>query len=255
MPDPTSLQVLLRRVVDAAVDELASATDRRADGERKGQYALDLLVDGPLVQSLLDAGLGVLSEEAGVMHADRSLVAVVDPVDGSTNASRGIPWYNTSICVVDDDGPLVSIVENHVTRERFEAIRGQGARRNSVLVKPVRAPELSQAVVAINGVPPRSMPWAQFRSLGASALDISYVAVGALDGYIDFDHEAHGVWDYLGGLLICRELGVLIEDAFGRELVHLEHDERRTPVAAHDLETLERLVDMRRSVASGDTLH
>jgi len=215
---------------------------------------VDLLVDGPLVRSLLAEGLGVLSEEAGVIHADRPLVAVIDPVDGSTNASRGIPWYNTSICVVDDDGPFISIVENHVTRERFEAIRGGGAFRNDVPLKPVHVPELSRAVVAINGIPPRTTPWAQFRTLGASALDISYVAVGALDGYVDFDREAHGVWDYLGALLVCRELGVLIEDAFGRELVHLDHDQRRTPIVAHDVETLERLIDLRRSVEPGGTV-
>jgi len=249
MADVEPLQNLLREVVDQAVETLGESTDRRGLGDREGQYALDLLVDGPMVDSLLDAGLGVLSEEAGVLEPERSLWAIVDPVDGSTNASRGIPWFNTSICIVDDDGPLVSIIENHVTRERFEAYRGNGATRNGVPLAPAGSggPDGSTlGVVGVNGIPPRTNPWAQFRTLGASALDISYVATGALDAYIDFDEEAHGVWDYLGAMLVCSELGVPIEDAFDRELVHRDHAARRTPVVARDQETLQLLKELRR---------
>lgn len=254
MHDTPSLQSLLREVVSEAVSALATASDLRASGDRSGQYALDLLVDGPMVASLLDAGLGVLSEEAGVIEPDRPLVAIVDPVDGSTNASRGIPWYNTSICVVDEHGPLVSIVENLVTRERFEAVRGGGATRNGQPMTPAVSPDIATGIVAVNGIPPVDNPWAQFRILGASALDISYVAMGAMDAYVDFDTEALGVWDYMGAMLICAELGVLIEDAYGREMVHRDHTQRRTPVAAHDRDTLDRLIDLRQRASSGDII-
>lgn len=254
MADVHSLQPLLREVVDQAVVSLRSASDRRAHGEREGQYALDLLIDGPMVEKLLDAGLGVVSEEAGVIDSDRSLVAVVDPVDGSTNASRGIPWYNTSICIIDDDGPLISIIENHATGERFEAVRGGGATHNGEPLVQVPSLPIGEGVVAVNGIPPVVNPWAQTRMMGASALDISYVALGAFDGYVDFDHEAHGVWDYLGALLVCREAGVLVEDTFGRELVHREHAARRTPVVARDANTLHTLLDLRRNVERVDDL-
>ena len=244
------LQDLLRAVTHTAIATLAESNDRRGDGDREGQYALDLLVDGPLVQSLLDAGLGVLSEEAGVLEADRELIAIVDPVDGSTNASRRIPWFATSIAIVDDEGPLISLVENHVTGERFEALRGGGAFHNGVPMTAPVAGDLSLGVVGVNGVPPAVRPWAQFRTLGASALDINYVAAGALDAYIDFAEEAHGVWDYLGAFLVCQELGVPIADAFGRELVHRDHTVRRTPVVAHDNATLEQLVELRQADTS-----
>lgn len=248
MPDLSTLQALLRDVVDTAVRTLRESDDRRGVGSREGQYALDLLVDGPMVDVLLDAGLGVLSEEAGIISSDRALIAVVDPVDGSTNASRGIPWFNTSICVVDDEGPLVSIIENHVTRERFEAVRGHGAMRNGEAMLAAEPAALADSIVGVNGIPPHENPWAQFRTLGASALDISYVAAGALDAYVDFDVEAHGVWDYLGAMLICREVGVVIEDAFERPLHHLDHEERRTPVVARDRQLFEILRDLRRRV-------
>ncbi len=239
------LRTLLREVTEVAIANMRSVHDRRAAGERDGQYALDLVVDGPLVERLLDAGLGVLSEEAGTIEPDRPLLAVVDPIDGSTNASRGLPWFNTSICVFDDDGPLVGLVENHLTRDRFEAVRGRGAWRNdTALASP--AGSIATGIVAVNGVPPAGGPWAQFRTLGASALDISSVAAGVLDGYVDFDTEAHGLWDYAAAMLVCTELGVPIVDAFDRPLLHRDHSSRRTPVVAHTMDDLTTLLAVRR---------
>ena len=53
-----------------------------------------------------------------------------------------------------------------------------------------------------------------------------------LDGFVDCGVDQHGPWDYLGGLLICQEAGAVVSDARGRDLVVLEHEARRTPVAA-----------------------
>ncbi len=245
MTDVHELQQLLRNLADEASSKLASLVDRRLPGEREGQYDLDLAVDEPIVNALLEAGLGVLSEEAGVIEPDRNLLAIVDPVDGSTNASRSIPWCALSVCILDDDGPLVALVDNLITRERFEAIRGQGAFHNGEPLVPPTSSEPQDRLVLVNGTPPKDRPWAQFRCFGASALDISYVVAGRVDGYVDFDDEAHGVWDYAAALLLCTELGISIADAFGRDLIHRIHTERRTPVVANDPEAFEQLLATR----------
>lgn len=247
MFDTVQLQELLRTVASDAAERLAGVTDRRREGERVGQYGLDLVVDEPLVRSLLAEGLGVLSEEAGLVDTDRKMLAVVDPVDGSTNASRLVPWCATSICVLDQEGPLVALVENLVTRERFEAVRGQGAWHDGEPITAPAAVDESERVVLVNGNPPADRPWAQFRCFGASALDICYVASGKVDGYVDFDDEAHGIWDYAAAMLVCAELDVPIVDAFGRDLLHREHSERRTPVVAHTQEVLDEFVSLRKA--------
>ncbi|NNC81758.1 MAG: hypothetical protein HKN94_16575 [Acidimicrobiales bacterium] len=226
------LQTLLREVADEASALLATVADRMAPGERDGQYNLDLVVDGPVVQKLQAAGLGVLSEEAGELDLDWPLVAVIDPVDGSTNASLHLPWYAFSVCVVDADGPRQSLVRNLATGEQYEAIRGGGATHNGSAMSPVEPVALDTSVVAVNDVPPPGGPWAQFRSLGASALDMCAVARGGFAAYVDFAVEAHGVWDYLGALLVCREVGLEMVDVYGRDLVVLDHTARRTPVLA-----------------------
>ena len=68
--------------------------------------------------------------------------------------------------------------------------------------------------------------------MGASALDISAVASGSFDGFVDMSPDAHGVWDYLGALLVVGEAGGAVADAFGRDLIVLDPAARRTPIAA-----------------------
>ena len=82
----------------------------------------------------------------------------------------------------------------------------------------------ADAIVAINGWPSRRGPWRQYRALGAAALDLCAVADGTLDGYVDCTVDEHAPWDYLGGVLVCREAGAIVVDAQGRDLVALDHD-------------------------------
>jgi len=230
---------------DAAVEvvrsALATIDDWRPGGERLGQYALDLVADAPVCRALDEAGFGVLSEESGLHHPERTIIAVVDPVDGSTNASRRIPYYATSLCAVDADGPLAALVVNLATGERFDATRGGGARRDGEPIHASTTVALPDALVAVNGLPAQHWGWAQFRSFGAAALDLCAVACGRIDGYVDATPGQHGPWDYLGGMLVCQEAGAVVRDGLGRELVTLEHDARRMPIAAATDELLESL--------------
>src|SRR5687768_6507461 len=96
--DAEAVLEALRGAVDVVQEALTTIEDWRPGGERLGQYALDLVADAPVTRYLTDHGFGVLSEESGLHHPDRGIVVVVDPVDGSTNASRRIPYYATSLC-------------------------------------------------------------------------------------------------------------------------------------------------------------
>ncbi len=119
------------------------------------------------------------------------------------------------------------------------------------MVRPSGQTDLGQALVGVNGLPGRHLGWGQFRALGAAALDLCAVASGRLDAYLDCADDAHGPWDYLGGLLVCHEAGATVVDAFDRDLVVLEHAARRTPVAAATAEVRDALVAARRA-APGD---
>ena len=105
--------------------------------------------------------------------------------------------------------------------------------------------------VGLSGLPPTHLGWRQFRALGAAALDLCAVASGTLDAFIDCSLDAHGSWDYLGGLLVCQEAGAFVAEAFDRELVVIEHGARRTPVAAATPALLELALAARRDATTG----
>ena len=241
----------LLEVLQAAIDAGAAALDQLGDwglaDTRPGQYRSDLASDAAVLQVLTEAGLGVLSEESGLSSPPRDVIVVVDPLDGSTNASRGVPWYAMSLCAVDDDGPRATIVVNLATGARYDAVRGGGARRDGEAIMRSTAPPLAESIIGVSGLPPRHAGWGQFRALGAAALDLCAVADGTLDGFIDCSTDAHGVWDYLGGVLVCAEAGVGVVDALGRDLVVLDHGARRTPVAGASPALLDQLVSERRT--------
>ena len=238
---------LLHDAADAATRAIQSLTDWGEAGTTRGQHHTDIAADAAVVELLTGAGVGVLSEESGLHHAERDVVVVVDPLDGSTNAAHGIPWYATSLCAVDGDGPLAAVVVDLAHGIRYEATRGGGATRDGSPIAPSATERLDDAVVGLTGPPPPAPGWRQFRALGAVALDLCAVADGRLDGYIDCAVDLHGPWDYLGALLICREVGVTISDGHGRDLVLLEHGPRRTPVAGATPDLHRALVELRQT--------
>jgi myo-inositol-1(or 4)-monophosphatase len=227
----------LLRTLDDAVHAVRHALDGLEDwgpaGTRAGQYRLDLAADGAAVPILHGAGLAVLSEESGVTGSPAApLLAVIDPVDGSTNAHRGIPFYATSICVLDGEGPLVGVVVNQATGVRFDAVRGGGARRDGEAITPSGCTELSSAIVGISGFPGGHPGWAQFRALGAAALEFCAVADGTLDAYSVVGSSTLFGWDYLAGLLICHEAGAVAKERDGADIVVRDAATRRPLVAA-----------------------
>jgi len=237
------------------LDEVAAAIRTVLDGlddwglagtAKASQYFSDLAADEAALAILDRAGFGVFSEESGLTNPEREILVVLDPVDGSTNASRGIPWFAASLCAVDADGPVAALVRNLATGLSFSAVRGGGAFLDTRPIRPSGQTELGRAVIGMSGYPPRHLGWKQFRALGASALDICCVAAGLLDGFVDCTAKAaHGPWDYLGGSLVCAEAGAVCVDAWGRELLVRDHEARRTPVAAATSELLAALLEAR----------
>lgn len=251
--DGGELLEVLRETVAVIRHALSQLDDWGPAGTRPGQYRSDLAADAVALEVLHGAGWGVLSEESGLHDPERELLAVIDPVDGSTNAGRGVPWYATSICVLDAEGPVVATVVNQASGDTYEAVRGEGATRNGEPMTPSTCTSLRKAFVGLSGYPRRHLGWRQYRAFGAAALDLCLVADGRLDAFIDTTDVpgsgAHGCWDYLGGLLVCREAGAAISDLLGRDLVTRDPLVRRTPIAAGTELLLEEVLAARLSAS------
>lgn len=229
--DPASVLAALAEAAAAIADALVATADWGETGAKPGQHHSDLATDAAAVAVLDAAGLGILSEESGRHGIDREVTVVLDPLDGSTNASRRLSWWATSLCAVDAAGPLAALVVDLRHGTRYTAVRGGGAQRDGEEIHSSGCRDLGEAIVGLNGVPAAHGGWAQYRALGACALDLCAVADGTLDGYGDATTDQLGPWDYLGGLLVCQEAGAVVFDAGGRDLVVLDHAARRTPIA------------------------
>jgi fructose-1,6-bisphosphatase/inositol monophosphatase family enzyme len=241
------LVALLRDTADAVSVALGSATEWGETGGVAGQHHSDLVADAAALAVLRDAPVGIVSEESGTENADREVVVVIDPLDGSTNASRGIPWYACSLCAVDGEGSRVAVVADLVHGTRYEAVRGRGATRNGEPVMPTSRTALHEALLVVNGYPATFLGWAQFRVFGAAALDLCEVACGMFDGFLDCSIDGLAPWDYLGAALVCQEAGVNVVDVNDRALVDLEPGARRKLVAAPTPELVGALAEARRS--------
>jgi myo-inositol-1(or 4)-monophosphatase len=233
----TTPEELLDLFADAAravhrVVETIRGDELRLRTDRPGQYALDIVADEAACAVLERAEVRIVSEESGVHEREGAQVTVVvDPVDGSTNCSRGIPYWATSICALDGDGPLAGLVVNQATGVCTTAIRGVGAYRDGERIHASGVNKVEDAMVHLSGAPLRMLPWKQFRTLGSAALGLCEIASGALDGFVDTG-PYHAPWDYLAGYLACIEAGAVVCDVVGRELVTDSIEERRQLIAA-----------------------
>lgn len=160
----------------------------------------------------------VLGEESG-MHAGHSDYRwVIDPLDGTTNYSQGLPVFSVSIALQYRGETLLGVVYAPYLDELYEACRGRGAWLNG---RPIRVSDKSdtQRSVVATGFPidkdrnpdnnldnlSRILPRVRgVRRMGSAAYDLCAVAAGFLDGYWELNlHE----WDVCAGTLIVTEAG------------------------------------------------
>lgn len=231
---PEVLLECFDEAAQAVRDALApiDAVARRERTNVAGQYALDLIADHAALTVLRKLPVRIVSEESGVHERDGAEITVVlDPVDGSTNCSRGISYWAISICALDGEGALAALVVNQATGQRTTASRGAGAQRDGVALRASNVDRIEDAVIAIAGLPDQKLAWKQFRALGCASLALCDVAAGGVDGYLD-TAPYHAPWDYLGGYLACIEAGAVVREANGDEFVTDDPNVRRQIIAA-----------------------
>ena len=163
-----------------------------------------------------DPSIPVLAEESvrrGLRGSER--LWVVDPIDGTLNFSRGIPFYAVVIAYVEDGRVRAAAVHSPRTRETFVASEGGGATRSGKRIQVSGTRRLSSALATaslsyrvMRGARPK-MPrlaaaCAGMRDVGSAALGIAYVADGRFDL---FAHQFLSPWDIAGPGFIAREAG------------------------------------------------
>jgi myo-inositol-1(or 4)-monophosphatase len=206
--------------VDAVLAELPGRAEREpvvAQGEGGDETTVvDARAEEVVLRHFED--VSVVSEEAG--RIDRgSTVVVVDPIDGSLNAKRGIPFFALSIAVADGrtmDDVHFGYVFDFGSREEWWAARGQGAFLNG---EPLRElPKESIEILAFEATmtsfvaeQAASMVGVAYRLriMGSLALSLCHLAAGRIDGVCSLK-PARSV-DIAAGQLLVRERSLAID--------------------------------------------
>lgn len=160
----------------------------------------------------------VLSEESGDSERDSDWRWVIDPLDGTTNYSQGLPVFSISIALQYKEETQLGVVYAPYLDELFTAIKGNGAFMNGKPIHCGAKTELAKCVLA-TGMPydrkenpdnnlreigEMSVQVRGIRRYGSAAMDLCYVAAGYFDGYWE---PALHLWDVAAGMLIAAEAG------------------------------------------------
>ena len=217
---------------------------------------IDLVAEEALINVLAKHKVSytLISEESGIKKfgaTPEQFYVTVDPLDGSTNANRGVPFMATSIAV--SKKPELASVEFALVSDLYHDIvyfaeRGQGAFRNNEAITPSPLTVLSDALIGVDFNTYRIAELASkltrvvkevkhLRHLGANALELCYVADGTTDGFIDIRGKLR-VTDMAAAYLIIREAGAIITTPEGMALNAELHPQRRVSFIAAGNKTL-----------------
>jgi myo-inositol-1(or 4)-monophosphatase len=160
----------------------------------------------------------ILAEESGAHESSSEYRWVVDPLDGTTNYSHGLPIFCVSIALERAGEPIVGVIYDPMREELFAAERGNGATLNGRTIEVSSVSQLKKAML-VTGFPydvqtnevnnldhfENFIKNAQaIRRLGSAAIDLCYVACGRMDGFWELKLNP---WDMAAGALIVEEAG------------------------------------------------
>ena len=157
-------------------------------------------------------------------------IFLIDPVDGTSNAIKEIPAYAISIAIADvNQGHVATINDvelgflyNLANGNFFEAEKGKGCKLNNESVKPsdvIRVNEMTLGGFTKTGTSEASKlvdSARRMRVLGSVVLELSYVASGKYDAFLDL--RGSRIIDIAAGKLILEEAGGIITDKYGQKL-------------------------------------
>lgn len=168
------------------------------------------------------SNFSILAEEKGLIKgSEKGFTWIVDPLDGSLNFVRKIPFCCVSVGLWKEECPLLGVVYEFSRSELFSGITGSGAWLNNYPVKVSDTYQEKKAVLC-TGFPTNTdfslkgiqrfvnniRSYKKVRLLGSAALSIAYVASGKVDAYYE---ENIMIWDIGGAIPILLGAGGKLE--------------------------------------------
>ncbi|CAB4330492.1 unannotated protein [freshwater metagenome] len=206
-------ELLMHRPVAFEISSKTNAIDIATQMD----HASEKLIVSQILKARPDDGF--IGEEGVSIPSRSGITWVIDPIDGTVNYLYGLPGWNISIGAKDEQGSLVGVVHAPTVNSTWTAIRGGGSYFNGVRISCNDPVPLNLALIGTGfaynlhdrirqgEVVAALLPQIRdLRRMGSAAVDISYVAMGAFDGYFEFGLKE---WDSAAGSLIATEAGAI----------------------------------------------
>lgn len=169
----------------------------------------------------------IVGEEGRIGGPEADHAWFVDPLDGTTNYTHGLPFYCVSVALRSHGSTVCGAVYDPHHDDLFAAAAGQGATRNGVPLQVSDVDRLEGALVVAQAQSDDPGAIHRFAELferlmrvsrgvrhpGAPALAMCLVAAGSLEAYCE---RAMDPWDILAGRLIVEEAGGRVTDFQGQ---------------------------------------
>jgi len=243
VPDIDFLKQLAYNVFDAVnpllgTKEAAKKNKRGAGGDLSME--IDLIAEAVIISSLkeADANLLLISEELGEQYIGdidiakkNQTILIVDPLDGSNNAARGVPYCSVSIALAN--GSRINDITKAVildlnTKDIYWAEKGKGAYINDSQISVSDLDITDKCFFELNlpmknlmenlqDLSPLIRRFYRIRILGSSALTLCQIAKGAMEAFINL-RPSNRLVDVAAGILILKEAGGRIFSIEGTEI-------------------------------------
>lgn len=200
-------------------------------------YDTDKVVENAIARFILsNVDAKIVTEESGLLgNKDAKITVLLDPLDGSTNATKGIPLYCAAIAVAEGNrfkDIVASMVMNFVTESVIVCEKGKDVFMNGKRCRLSDRHELSKAVVCLDVKTDKGFLFKKDRLanlinkikyprvLGTAALEIAFVACGITDAYVGARRNLRA-FDCLPSIFMVKEIGGFVK-VFDEDLDNFE---------------------------------
>jgi myo-inositol-1(or 4)-monophosphatase len=204
-----------------------------AKGDRDYASEVDYTIERTLRRYLAEKTptIGFLGEEDGKSGSASNMHWALDPVDGTVNFAHALPLCGVSLGLVEDNRPILGVIDLPFLSTRYTAMKGCGSLRNGEPIHVSNTAHLHDALVtigdyavgtsaddrnvarlAITSQLARSV--LRIRMFGSFALDLAWLADGKTDALVTM---ANKPWDTAAGVIIAREAGAVVVDLDGSD--------------------------------------
>ena len=195
IPERSQIEFVIKKAGSVVMSFFGKPLELKEKPDEQGLVSkADTDTEDYLVQALgeLLPGSCFVAEESGASGGQKEYCWVIDPLDGTTNFTHGIPYFSISVALARNGVPFIGVVYNPATQELFYSQKDVGS--------------------FLNGQP---ISVSHTEKLGKAIVDMAQVACGRLDGVVFADLAW---WDAAAGMVLIEQAGGVVSEFDGSSL-------------------------------------